>query len=492
MKYHPQNDYMWDAWVVPHNEELHLFHLQTRISDGQPPEKGWGHAISRDLLHWEEKPAVLAATGTPQDRLYRYTGSTVRYKGLFYTFFVLRDGWGNQRIGVSTSEDLYHWNDHPDPVLEPDPALFLGYEPHGVDWMNVDCRDMLVIEAPEGGFYGYFVAVKADGDHRGVIGVAYSEDLLHWRDQRIAFTSPFVGVAEAMDIFPLNGRWVMTLLTAPNYGSRHALSDPALQRGEIFAVADSPVGPFVTDSADNVFIGGPNDSGFTCRTVDFKGQKRLIYLETNRGEGVLTLPKTVTMDDKGRPRVYYAADLLSSLRQEAISPHITAQPPCSFAWKIYGGKWQKNDGLLHIETAPNSWQAALFDGFGQNLEVCGHFSGDASAWGFVFYECAPDGTPNGFFFGDGRRVAVMAEPKLGKVSVVSLYDWTPLAVRHVSLDPEGFSLRVMKVDHTLDIYVNDELVLNAGVDMAEWTIPGCFADDGSVMLSDIGLWRLED
>ena len=89
--------------------------------------RGFGHAASGDLLHWNEKPEVLSLYDKSLDneadfRLYRMHGRT---PGQYYTFYTMRK-WAGQRIGVALSDDLYTWKEYEgNPVIVPDGRWFI-------------------------------------------------------------------------------------------------------------------------------------------------------------------------------------------------------------------------------------------------------------------------------------------------------------------------------------------------------------------------------
>ena len=63
MNYSPKGMYVWDAWYMARGNEVHAYHLQ-RWRPG-PRNKGprqdcVGHAVTRDLIEWEERPPAMA------------------------------------------------------------------------------------------------------------------------------------------------------------------------------------------------------------------------------------------------------------------------------------------------------------------------------------------------------------------------------------------------------------------------------------------------
>ena len=131
VKYRPYNYMMWDNWYIVKEDSIHLFHLQGIVNGVSYSRdtnlRGFGHAASGDLLHWNEKPEVLSLYDKSLDNEadFRYTGCTVEHQGQYYTFYTMRK-WAGQRIGVALSDDLYTWKEYEgNPVIVPDGRWFI-------------------------------------------------------------------------------------------------------------------------------------------------------------------------------------------------------------------------------------------------------------------------------------------------------------------------------------------------------------------------------
>ena len=156
------------------------------------------------------------------------------------------------------------------------------------------------------------------------------------------------------------------MTTAKNNGGLNMFSDPYISRAQIYASASSPRGPFVENKEDNVLFGGQYSSGYSARTIMFRDQLRMMYTDSNGGNSVLSLPKTVGLNEDGYLRLFYASDLLDVLRTGSLTTNILAQPSTSFAWNTHGGVWTKSGNSMSITTDPYSWQAAIFDSISKN------------------------------------------------------------------------------------------------------------------------------
>ncbi len=94
MVFVPTDRYLWDFWFAPRggpDAPYHLFFLQAPRTLRDPEERHGratvGHAVSRDLVRWEELPTALEAgpAGAWDDRAI-WTGSMIRHSGAVYWF----------------------------------------------------------------------------------------------------------------------------------------------------------------------------------------------------------------------------------------------------------------------------------------------------------------------------------------------------------------------------------------------------------------------
>lgn len=182
--------WVWDFWLADTGAEFHAFYLQApkALADQHLRHRNAtvGHAVSSDLRDWEILPDALAPgpPGSWDDRA-TWTGSTIRHGGTWYTFYTgtqTADGGSMERIGMATSADLVSWTRHAaNPVIVPDPRC---YEVEDLTaWHETCWRDPWVFPDPDGdGFHALITARAAHGaaDARGVIGHAWSADLVAW------------------------------------------------------------------------------------------------------------------------------------------------------------------------------------------------------------------------------------------------------------------------------------------------------------------------
>lgn len=331
MRFHGEGMYQWDTWYFATDDEVHAFYLQQLRPNSDRTQ--WdadsiGHAVSRNLVDWEELPPVVppAEPGSEGD-LVNWTGSTVEMDGTYYLFYTIRSSSSDAReqtIGLATSPDLYSWTKHPaNPVLTPDPRWYNTVDAPGPAGV-VDCRDLMVVKHPSRpGWFGVFATrINTQEPAEGaVFAGAYSEDLVHWEQTPPVLRSAENKwtIVEMPDLFEFEGRWYLTWLEDNNYGNREVLGDYHLSSGTLYAVSDVVEGPYVAPDG-NVILASMGFNGISCRTVVFRGVTYVLYTSCERENenelkptfGVLSLPKEVRVVD-GRLRAVFAPLVLEEL-----------------------------------------------------------------------------------------------------------------------------------------------------------------------------------
>ena len=195
-----------------YNGEYHLFYQYHPYASYWGPMH-WGHAVSKDLLHWRYLPAALAPDES-YDKDGCFSGSAVEMDDgrhlLMYTGVVeeeLPDGTqrGVQTQCVGTGDGVNYEEYEGNPVIDE------GQLPEGGD--RFEFRDPRIWKAEDGTYR--CVAGNCDGDRDGQILLYSSKDALHWNFEKILLRNHdrFGKMWECPDFFELDGKQV--LLTSP-------------------------------------------------------------------------------------------------------------------------------------------------------------------------------------------------------------------------------------------------------------------------------------
>ena len=249
--------WIWDSWYAHDGQLWHAFFLQADKTLGDPELRHWnvtqGHAVSRDLRHWEHLGTCFRPSGGPAwDDYTTWTGSVVQDDDglwhLFYTGTSRAENGLKQRIGHATSLDLHMWHRVGDGLcLDLSGEIYEEYMPG--HWHDRAMRDPWVMRDPAGeGWLIYFTARVSDvaePNAGGAIGFATSPDLMRWELQPPVFAGGF-GQLEVPQVFETGGRWYCIFCTnakhwSLDFSARYP-GDPVT--GTHYLIADTPRGPW--------------------------------------------------------------------------------------------------------------------------------------------------------------------------------------------------------------------------------------------------------
>ena len=195
-----------------YNGKYHMFY-QYHPYDSQWGPMHWGHAVSKDLLHWEYLPAALAP-----DELYDkdgcFSGSAITlpdgrhllmYTGVFQEHTKAGGVSDIQTQCIAVGDGVNYEKIEQNPVID-EKDLPEGCSRH-------DFRDPKIWRKSDGTYCCVVGNRPADGS--GQILLFTSEDCFKWNFKKvlIANNNRFGKMWECPDFFELDGKWV--LLTSP-------------------------------------------------------------------------------------------------------------------------------------------------------------------------------------------------------------------------------------------------------------------------------------
>ncbi len=330
--------YAWDFWLLEYRGQWHLFHLQA--PRGKCPE--WrhhvasvGHAVSSDLRSWEPRPTAFEAgpEGDWDDRCI-WTGSMLEWNERFWFLYTARkrDGFLLQKIGLAVSDDLEHWERHPDnPVMTADPRWYQTRPGGGLleieDWRDpylclVAGRPTALISArtaiPQGTWKLRVIAAylkefarmwaplplgypsgKLAG--RGCVAMAQSDDMVHWEVRSPVFSPGRYDCLECPQHFIHEGRHYLTFSTLKAWYHRDWSREiGGGQTGMHAYHAPSMEGPWEPCNGNGVVL-GTKSRCYATRMVKRDGQWQALSwrfkAEGHRGFcGMIDSPRSVTID----------------------------------------------------------------------------------------------------------------------------------------------------------------------------------------------------
>ena len=156
----------------------------------------WGHAVSDDLIRWEELPIALYPDQPYEDAGGCFSGSAVVKDGKLYLFYTSVSKALGQTQSVAVTEDGLHFEKYAEnPVIR-------AFPPDGSE----DFRDPKVTLLNG----TYYMVVGSGRNGEGKILLFASADLLRWEYQGVLFADASCGpVLECPDLFELGGKTVL-------------------------------------------------------------------------------------------------------------------------------------------------------------------------------------------------------------------------------------------------------------------------------------------
>lgn len=195
-----------------YNGEYHMFY-QYHPYDSNWGPMHWGHAVSKDLLHWEYLPVALAPD-EDYDKLGCFSGSALTLKDgrqlLMYTGVSREEDEQGKSFDVQT-QCLAVGDGKNYQKYEKNPVLTGNDLPEGCS--KLDFRDPKMWEKEDGSYC--CVVGNRPSDGSGQILLFSSPDGFKWSFEKVLVENKkrFGKMWECPDFFSLNGKWV--LLTSP-------------------------------------------------------------------------------------------------------------------------------------------------------------------------------------------------------------------------------------------------------------------------------------
>jgi hypothetical protein len=354
----------------------------------------------------------------------------------------------------------------------------------------VETRDVMVVPDPRGpGFYAFYGSKLLDRElgRAGAVGVAWSSDLLHWEHRGLAYAPDHYANVDVVDVFPLDGRWYMTTLTANVCGSRGIFSEPHYTVGTVYMVADRVEGPYA-QLDENILVASEGwPCGYSCRTFLFEGVRYLMYTDGGLGGkwGTLSLPKVLRTDRAGHLLPCYCdrVETLSDVQlldgkkvPRNLPDYLSIQRELApfNHWQIRSGSWTTNGGTV-LGTS-DGWCVQPLDAACRNFI----FSARITPLG-----CAAAGLS---FRHDERSWGgvVLLDMIHGQIHYTEPADFRYLHHRSVRLQHEKeYHLRVIAWEDQIEAYLDDVMLLQLIRDTTKAGRLGLFVEGGKARFTEI-------
>jgi beta-fructofuranosidase len=246
--------WVWDSWVVDDGARFHLFFLRARATPEQPELRHTsaqiGHAVSDDLVAWDDLGIALGPRDDGWDDLALWTGSVARGddgRWRMYYSAITTAGYGmrDQRIGLAESDDLLEWRRIGDrPLLDPDPGRYRTI-PEDARFSET-WRDPFVFPDPGGDGWHMLISARAPDAPRnadGVLAAARSGDMVTWELGPPVTEPAGFGQLEVPQVRCVEGRWLLVFTCHPD----EQTADRRARFGDYctwVVAGDGPLGPW--------------------------------------------------------------------------------------------------------------------------------------------------------------------------------------------------------------------------------------------------------
>lgn len=289
--YLPPSNWMNDPnGVIQWNGRYHLFYQYNPYGSNHA-NMHWGHAVSDDLVHWEDLPVAIAPTPNTVDEGGIFSGCIVNDNGtpkMFYTGVNLDYQVQTQCLAIGNN-DLDEWRKYDgNPVIAVPPTSFVQED---------SFRDPFVWREAD----AWYMAVGARMEGVGGAVLLYqSDDLAHWEylNPLIVGALSTTGVMwECPNFFPLADKWVLIISSHIGYATGTVLY-------------------FVGNYENHRFtpeVEGVLDPGYYYASLSHQADdgRRILYSWIREGRsvdtqvqagwsGVQAIPRVLTLDSKNR------------------------------------------------------------------------------------------------------------------------------------------------------------------------------------------------
>ena len=198
-KYHFQQQKGWmndPNGFCYYKGKYHVFFQHTPFSV-ESKEKSWGHAVSDDMITWEELPTAIWPEHDYENQGGCFSGSAIEKDGNLHLFYTGSSNDYGQCQATAMSTDGITF------VKDPNNPIMVGAQG---DEVSKSFRDPKVFYA----FSSYYMVVGYGRGSRGSVLLYKSPDLKSWTYVNELFWSDeFCGTLECPDMYPLGDKWVL-------------------------------------------------------------------------------------------------------------------------------------------------------------------------------------------------------------------------------------------------------------------------------------------
>ena len=174
----------------------------------------WGHAVSDDLIHWEELPIALYPDQPYENSGGCFSGSAIVKDDRLYLFYTSVSHELEQTQSMAYSDDGINFTKHPgNPIIKDAPHNY-----------NENFRDPKVNEING----KYYMVLGTSHDWCGQILLYTSDNLFSWEYSGVLFEKKEYGIMlECPDFFPFEDKYMLMFskIETPNFSAIFVYGD---------------------------------------------------------------------------------------------------------------------------------------------------------------------------------------------------------------------------------------------------------------------------
>ena len=297
----------------------------------------WGHARTKDFLHYEELPVALFPD-REYDRDGCWSGTAIVKDDVLYLFYACVSS-GNQAVGVAKSSDGIHFEKYSgNPVIQ-------SFPPDG----SPDFRDPAVCFAN-----GRYWCVMASGNREkqtAVLLLYESDDLLHWNYHGVMREWQNAKFAECPSFVRLSDRFLLAASVCRKDAHSFSLAVGSFENGRFVPEAEAEIDKGPDRYAGQIFC---DQSGRAILMSWVPGWDYAGYKQ--RDIGCMSLPCEVTFEN-GKLRAFPVSEVRHLLTDQDPALKRTRQGFCihragrkrvTYAGVIHDLKCLRDEDILEV------------------------------------------------------------------------------------------------------------------------------------------------
>lgn len=297
-------NHLGDTWYYVEGDTIHCFYLTCPESVERHTAWDIGHATSTNLIDWEIQDLILCK-GDPDsyDGRCPATGSVLRVDDRYWLAYTGNWNGPQPTVALAVSDDLFRWEKlAANPVTSINPAYYddIPRRPPR-DWLH--WRDPFLFEH-EGTVYHYVCANTNKGpiDERGTLGLAKTNDMVHWEVLPPPEIDPVCTELECPQVYKVNGLYYLLFSSAPEFFSQAFQEQHAdvLQGLSSYAmVGQSWFGPYHIHGSGQIIPPDYPITPYANQLVFWQGQAYLLGTVWNDEQDFICDPIPIEFTETG-------------------------------------------------------------------------------------------------------------------------------------------------------------------------------------------------